>query len=308
MGRVLQPFEYFEPRTFDEAYTLVSTPGADFIAGGCELVLSMRRGTVQRERLVSILALPGLNTFSAHPKVGLEIGAAVKINKLASDIWVSKRWGALHEAIDQLHPPHIRNMGTLVGNVCSAVPYTDIPTALMALKAEIRIANVSGTRTVPIESFYTGPRTSQAGQGDLVTSIFVPPPGARASSAFRKIYKAPRREGDLHKVNAAAFVRLSEDTETIEDATVVVGCCGPAPYRVFEAETMLKGLFAQTENFTRAGDMAARSVLPMTDAPWVEEARREFVRVLVRDVLEHATSRARMKHDHFEHLDGILGQ
>ena len=46
----------------------------------------------------------------------------------------------------------------------------------------------------------------------------------------------------------------------------------------------------------------------MTNAPWVEEIRREFVQVLVRDVLEQAASRARMKHDHFEHWDEIVGQ
>ncbi len=236
MGRVLQPFEYFEPSSFAEAFSLVQSPDSDFIAGGVEVVLSTRRGAVKRQRLVSILGLPGIDRFTAHPKVGLEIGAGVKLSRLASDIWVSKRWGALHEAIDQLHPPHIRNMGTLVGNVCSAVPYTDIPPALMALKAEVMVANVTGTRIVPIDGFFTGPRTTVAGAGDLVTRIFVPPPGPRASSAFRKIYKAPRREGDLHKVNAAAFVRLAADADVIDDAVVVVGCCGYAPYRVRAAE------------------------------------------------------------------------
>lgn len=308
MGRVLQPFEYTIPSSVAEALRLTASPGSDLIAGGCELVLSMRRGNVKPARLVSILKIPGLDGFAAHPKTGIEIGAAIKINRLARDIWVSKRWGALHEAIDQLHPPHIRNMGTLVGNVCSAVPYTDIPPALMALKAEIRIEGLSGKRTVPLDQFYTGPRTSVAGAGDLVTSIFVPPPGPNASSAFRKIYKAPRREGDLHKVSAAAFLALDDKGEAIRDATVVVGCCGPAPFRVRAAEAALIGAPARTESYVKAGDLAARNLKPMTSAGWVEEIRGEFVRVLVRDVLEHAASRARMKHDHFEHWDAIVGQ
>ncbi len=178
----------------------------------------------------------------------------------------------------------------------------------MALKAEVMVANATGTRIVPIDGFFTGPRTTVAGPADLVTRIFVPPPGPRASSAFRKIYKAPRREGDLHKVNAAALVRLAADADVVEDATVVVGCCGFAPYRVRAAELALAGAGARTEAYAAAADIAAQSVQPMTDAAWVEEARREFVRVLVRDVLEHAAARARMKHDHFEHAGDIIGQ
>jgi hypothetical protein len=34
--------------------------------------------------------------------------------------------------------------------------------------------------------------------------------------------------------------------------------------------------------------------------------RAQFVRVLVRDVLEHAAARARMKHDPFEHADEMV--
>ncbi len=85
MGRVLQPFDYYEPSSLAEAFGLVQSPDADFIAGGVEVVLSTRRGAVKRQRLVSILGLPGLDKFSAHPKIGLEIGAAVKLSRLASE-------------------------------------------------------------------------------------------------------------------------------------------------------------------------------------------------------------------------------
>lgn len=308
MGRVLQPFEYYEPNSLDEAIRLSREPGSKLIAGGCDLVLSLRRAQVHYDRLISVMKLPGLDTFSAHPKSGIEIGAKIKISRLACDIWVSKRFGALHEAIDQLHPPHIRNMGTLVGNVCSAVAYTDIPPSLMALRAEVRVLGPNGTRSVRLDEFYNGPRHTVLAPGEIVTSIFVPPPAPSANSAFRKIYKAPRREGDLHKVNAAAYVALDPKTETIVDATVVVGCCGYAAYRVSAAETALKGAPALSDSYAKAGDIAAASIKPMTDAAWVEETRQQFVRVLVRDTLEQAAARARAKHDPFEHADELLNE
>ena len=225
MGRVLQPFEYVIPANLPEALAELSS-GASVIAGGVDLVLNMRRGAVSHQRLVSILHLPHLGEMIAHPKKGIHIGAAVKINRLARDIWVSKRFSALHEAVDQYHPPHIRNMGTVVGNICSATPYTDLPPALMALRTVVGIEGSKGFRTVALDEFYTGPKSTVVAPGEIVVSLFVPPAMPNASSAFRKIYKAPRREGDLHKVNAAAHVELYPDGQSIRHATVVVGCCG----------------------------------------------------------------------------------
>jgi carbon-monoxide dehydrogenase medium subunit len=268
----------------------------------------MRRGTQRPSRVVSIMKLPGLGGFDAHPKRGLEAGAQVKIATLAGHIWVAKRFQALHEAIDQLHPPHIRNMGTLVGNVCSAVPYTDIPPALMALRAELCLTDGRAERRVPIEAFYTGPKQTALRTGELVASLVVPPPSPDAGSAFRKIYKAPRREGDLHKINAAAYVALDSSKDRIKEATVVVGCCGSAPYRVTAVEADLAGAVAATPTYAAAGLAAAKALKPLTRAAWVEEMRAELVSVLVRDVLEAAAFRARAKHDPFEDATEMVRQ
>lgn len=297
MGRVLQPFEFVEPSTVVEAVDLASEAGSRLFAGGCELVLSLRRGGVRYKRLVSIMGVPGLDGFRAHPKHGLEFGAQVKIRRLANHIWVGKRWAALHEAIEQLHPPHIMNMGTVVGNICSAVPYYDLPTSLYAHRAMVRIGNGRAGREIPIDDFYVGPRLTAVGSGEMVTSIFVPPPAADAGSAFKKIYKARRRSDDLHKINAAAYVALDAGKETIVDATLVIGSVGAKPIRIVEAEAALVGKAAGHAAYEAAAEIAARAVAPMTDAAWVEEVRTAWIRVLARDVLEQAASRARSRHD-----------
>jgi aerobic carbon-monoxide dehydrogenase medium subunit len=306
MGRVLQPFEYFEPTSVADAITLLAEPGAKVLAGGCELVLGLRRGTARHARLVSIMKVDGLSTFRAHPKVGVEVGALVKIRTLENDIWLAKRWGALHESLEQLHPPQIHNMGTVVGNVCAAVPYYDVPTALVALRASLRIQGPRGEREVPIESFYVAPGRTVVKADEIVTAMLVPPPAPDASSAFKKILKAKRREGDLHKVNAAAYVALDTATDRVAEATVAIGCCVFKPVRVAAAEAALTGAPATTASFTEAAAIAARSVEPMTGAPWIEEIRRDFVHVLVRDVLEQAASRARSKHDPFDDADSLI--
>lgn len=297
MGRVLQPLDYVEPSSIAEALKLAAAPGSRLMAGGCELVLSLRRGTIRYTRLVSIMKLPGLSTFKAHPKSGIECGAQIKIRELANHIWVGKRWAALHEAIEQLHPPHIMNMGTVVGNLCSAVPYYDLPTALYAHRAVIRITNGKKTRQVAIDDFYKAAGKTAVGPGEMVSAIFLPPPAPDAGSAFKKIYKARRRADDLHKINAAAYVALDKSKETIVDATLVVGSIGSKPVRIVKAEKFLKGKPATRETYLTAADMAAKAIKPMTDVAWVEEIRTDWIRILGRDVLEQAANRARSRHD-----------
>lgn len=297
MGRVLQPFEFVQPDNIEEALALSREPRTRLFAGGCELVLSMRRGAVRYDRLVSIMRIPGLNRFTAHPKLGAEIGAQVLIRQLAHHIWIAKRWAALHEAIAQLHPPHIMNMGTLVGNICAAIPYYDLPTALFAHRATLRVDGDGGRRELPIEKFYLGLRATALAPGQMVVSVLLPPPPADAGSAFKKIYKARRRSDDLHKINAAAYVALDAAKETIVDATLVIGSVGASPVRIAAAEAALIGSSADSIAYERAADMAVEAIAPLTDVEWIEEIRSEWIRVLARDVLEQAASRARSRHD-----------
>lgn len=297
MARVLQPFEFIEAAGVKEAVAALSQPGARLFAGGCDLVPAIRRGQVRYDTLVSIMKIDGLAEFSSHPKVGVKIGAQVLLSRLVNDIWVGKRWAALHEAVEQLYPPHIRNMGTVVGNLCAAVNYYDVPVSMFAHRAVLTLSDGATSRTVGIDDFYTGGRGTAVGAGEMVTQIDLPPPAADAGSAFKKIYKARRRADDLHKINAAAYVALDAAKETITDATLVIGCVGDSPVRIAAAGAALIGQAAGEEAFNGAADLAVAAVQPMTDAGWVEEIRSDWIRILARDVLAQAASRALSRHD-----------
>ena len=51
-----------------------------------------------------------------------------------------------------------RNLGTLAGNLVTCVPSMDSGPALLALEAEIVIAGPDGTRRMPLDEFFVGPR------------------------------------------------------------------------------------------------------------------------------------------------------
>lgn len=295
MGRVLQPFEYYEPTTLAAALALLAVPGVVLLAGGCYLVSAMRCRIVRPSRVVSIMKVAGLDDLNVHSENGLRVQAQVKLREIENHALVRRHWTALYDAVTQIRPAHIRNMGTLAGNACSAVPFLDVPVALAALRAQLRIVSATGDRKLSIEDLYTAPQKTAVGTGEIVHSIYLPPTAAHSGSALRRILKAPRREGDLGKVNASCYLALDAQTDTVADATLVVGCCSFGPVRIPAAEAQLQGAPATDETFARAADIAAMSIAPMTNAAWVETTRQAFVRVLVRDALAAAARRARGK-------------
>jgi len=296
MGRVLQPFAYFEPSSLTEAIALVGAPDTRILAGGSDLILRMRRGEARPSRVVSLAKVTGLDWLAVSSAGDLEIGALATLSRVRQLVAASHQWGAFQDALDQLTPPQVHNTGTVVGNICAAVPYYDLPTALFALGAKPRIVGAEGERLLPLADFYVAAGTTALRRDELVASIIVPPSPVNAGSAFAKILKAARRASDVHKVNAAARLVIDAENGSIGEAAIVIGSCGLRPWRAPDAEALLIGAIAGEGVFEAAAVAAADAVQPLTDVPWVEAARRGFVRALVGDILNLAAQRAR-QHD-----------
>lgn len=292
MGRVLQPFEYFEPSSVAEAISLASASDTGILAGGCDLILRLRRGEARFSRVVNLGKVADLNGLSVNADKGLEIGALVKLAHLEQKVSRTGHMGALHDALDRLRPPQVHNMGTVVGNVCAAVPHYDLPTALTALHADLHIIGSGGERRVALADFYVAPGKTALRPGELVSAVVVPRSGAGVGSAFAKILKARRRAGDLQKVNAAARLAIDATTGRISQATIVIGSCGFRPWRATGAEAQLVGAETDDKLFEASGLAAAQALRPLTDVPWLEASRRGLVRSLVQDVLHAAARRA----------------
>ena len=300
MGRVLLPFDYFEPEALPDAINLAGDAPSTYLMGGCTLIPALRRRERRDKRIISLERIPGLDTFSAHPKTGMTVGSQIRISTLLPHVWTGKRFAALHEASEQLYPPHIGNMGSLVGNLCSAVPYYDLSTAALALDAEMHITGADGDRMVPLEDFYVAKYKTALSPADIVTHVFCPPPSPDSGSAFKKIYRSRRTVDDLHKINAAASISLNPDREKIVDARVTLGSWTFRPERFRVAEDLLKGQAPSFNVFEAAAEAVTKTLTQVTNMDWVEKTRFAQCRVLVRDCIAQAASRAKSRHDPFE--------
>ena len=75
----MESFNYARPKTLQEALGLMAQHGerARPLAGGTDIIVQLRGGRRQLDRLVDLKAIPELNELTYNPKSGLRIGAAV---------------------------------------------------------------------------------------------------------------------------------------------------------------------------------------------------------------------------------------
>lgn len=109
----MEPFSYVAAA--DETQALEAGRVGTFIAGGTNLVDTMRLGIVRPKTIVDITKLPLTQLEDAGG--GLKVGALVKNSDLAYHPLVAQRFPVLAEALLAGASPQIRNMATTGGNL-----------------------------------------------------------------------------------------------------------------------------------------------------------------------------------------------
>jgi xanthine dehydrogenase YagS FAD-binding subunit len=120
----MRNFAHFNARTIEEAVTLLRRYGkrAAFIAGGTDLLGKMKDEILPDypEALINIKAIPGLD-FIAYRDDMLCIGALTRLEDIATNAAIEKQHRALAEAARKTASTHLREMGTIGGNLCQDV-------------------------------------------------------------------------------------------------------------------------------------------------------------------------------------------
>ncbi|MEK6281907.1 MAG: xanthine dehydrogenase family protein subunit M [Acidobacteriota bacterium] len=122
----MKAFEWANPTTLVEAVQLLkSAPaGGDVdeaarpMAGGQDLLTTMKDYSTRPSRVVNLKNIRGLDTIQANAKSGLNIGALVTLSQLEEHAGVRAGFPGLAEAAHSIATPQIRNLGTVGGNLC----------------------------------------------------------------------------------------------------------------------------------------------------------------------------------------------
>lgn len=122
----MKAFEWTNAKTVTEAINaLKSGPAASDpddaarpIAGGQDLLTTMKEYITRPTRVVNLKSIRGLDKIESDGKGALRIGALVTLNQLEEDALVQKSFPGLAEAAHSVGTPQIRNLGTVGGNLC----------------------------------------------------------------------------------------------------------------------------------------------------------------------------------------------
>jgi len=115
-------FTHIDATSVDEAVSALSQSGSKAIAGGTDLLGVMKDEILPAypEIIVNLKTIPGLDYIKEEGGV-LKIGAMTKLEDIAINSTVKSKYTALAEAAYRTASPHIREMGTIAGNICQDI-------------------------------------------------------------------------------------------------------------------------------------------------------------------------------------------
>ena len=286
----MRRFELVLPRSLEDALGVLRERGSDakLLAGGTDLLPQMKNGLLKPAYVVDLSGVARLQTLTPDDGRGLRIGASVTARAVELSPAARSTYPALAESAALIGSVQIRNLATVVGNLCNAAPSADMAPPLIALDAEAVIAGPGGERRVPLKDFFVGVRRTVLGPNDLLVEIVVPAPGPRSGGSYLR--HTPRRELDIAVVGVASQLTLTNGV--CSKARIALAAVAPIPLRATAAEQALEGQPVTTQQIERAAELAAVAAKPISDQRGSADFRRHLVRVLTRRTLTTALARA----------------
>jgi carbon-monoxide dehydrogenase medium subunit len=228
----MRAFAYERPTRLDDALAMLAD-GADArpLAGGTDLIIRLRDGTLRPRTVVDVKRIADLDRAIDPMDGWLRIGARTTMTDLLRDERVRRDYAALAEAAAYVGSLQIRNRATLAGNICNASPAADTAPALLVYGARVVAVGQAGRRTISLDDFFVRSGVTTLRPGELVEAIELPlSSGPRGSAHARR---TRRRGHDLASVTLACSI--GEDRVT----RLSYGSVGPRPVLVVDETGVL---------------------------------------------------------------------
>src|SRR5712671_48415 len=229
----MRAIAYERPESIADAVGLLAEHGPDarLLAGGTDLIIRLRDGTIRPRVVVDVKRIAELDGGIREAEAGLTIGARATMTAIGADERIRRDFTALSEAAAVVGAVQIRNRATLAGNICNASPAADTVPALLTFDAVVVAAGPGGTRRIALDELLVRSGLTTLARDELVTAIELPQPDvARASAHLRR---TRRRGHDLAAVTIACVVRADGRTR------IAYGSLGPRPLLVGDDSGLL---------------------------------------------------------------------
>jgi carbon-monoxide dehydrogenase medium subunit len=277
-------FEYFAPRSLDEAVNFLAAHRDDvkILSGGQSLLPLMKMRLSKPGFVVDIGRIPGLDTIVPEGN-HIVIGAMATHAQIEYSDFLKKNCPLLPQTATTIADVQVRNRGTLGGSIAHADPAGDMPAAILALDAEVKVAGPNGERWIKCQDFFLGLLMSVLEPDEIVTAIRVPVTG-NDKTAYLKA--APRSSG-FAVVGVA--VRIAVDGAGIcKRAAIAITGVTDKAYRADRVEQMLTGKTLDAKLIENAAAEATRNIEVIEDINGSSEYRTELTHVYAARAIEAA--------------------
>lgn len=224
-----------QPTTVDEAVGLLSDESdAKCLAGGQTLAAMMNADLIEPDALISLKKIAELRDIQRLDGGAMRIGAMTTHATLAAYGEFTTAQEIVRKAAREIAHPAVRNAGTIGGSIAHGDPAADYPGALVVADAVVNAAGPDGRRAIPIADFFVDYLETSLAEGEIVTSIDLPPGPADAVTVYDKI---ARVDGDFATLSLALVG--TRDGDGFSALRIALGSAGPRPVRVVDAEQSL---------------------------------------------------------------------
>ena len=301
----MKSFEYASPAKLEDATRLLSDGWDEtgILAGGTDLVTSLKQGIIAPKRVVSLKAISGLKGIELSEGQA-HIGAMTSLAEISEHAAMRENFPSLVHAIDSIGSPQIIAMGTLGGNLCQR------PRCWYFRQGFGLLGQQDGKSLIPDgdnryhaifgnqgPAYFVSPSSLAPALVALGASVGIAGPNDRTRQVkMAEFYRIPQqaheREYTLEPneivtrisiplsglANATYKVRQRsgldwplvtasvafESTAAARRAAVVLGHVAPKPWPAAKASAVLEGKPVDEDLAARAGEAAAEGATPLS--------------------------------------------
>ena len=267
-------------------------PKARILAGGTDLLVDLKSVPEAPSAVIDITRAEDLKGIRISDR-GLVIGALATHDDIMRSPEIRERFPALVEAAHTIGAVQTRSLGTLGGNLVTAVPSLDSGPTLVALEALVTVEGPKGPREMPLVEFFVGPRKTALKAGEILVNVIIPKKNLGKPAGFQKF--GLRKGQALALVNTGAAFWAEPAKMVFVEPCIALGAVAPTVIRAPKAEAYLAGKKITSEAMAEAGRIAADEAKPISDFRASADYRRHLIAVLTKRSLELALTIAKQR-------------
>src|SRR5207253_1499494 len=288
--RTMTELRYLAPNTLDEAIGAFAAAGgaARILAGGTDLLVQMRAGSVKPGLIVDIKKIDEMMAIAQTADGGFRVGAAVSGMALHDHKSFGKVWPGVLEAVNLIGSTQVQGRASAGGNLCNGSPAGDSVPAMIAAGAIVTVQGPNGRREMPVEQVPAGPGRTNLLPGEILVSFTLPPRPPGSGDAYLRMI--PRTEMDIAVVGVGVSLTLKNGICTA--ARVGLGAVAPTVLLVEAAARALIGSRLDDKALNAAAAACSAACRPIDDKRGTIAYRTKVAGVLLKRTAAIAAQRA----------------